>query len=88
MTAVTYGITINDLYRVENGVICGDEAVVAILDNGSEIHRERFIGKCLSPDGYTRKYRGKPGLDAALLSGNCRMRFELSEPSKAAPVHL
>lgn len=75
MKAATYSITIHDLYRVEGGAVCGDEAVVAILDNGREIHRERFIGKCTSPDGYTRKYRGKPGLVATLLSGTCRMGF-------------
>lgn len=87
MTATTYNITIHDLHCVENGVVCGGEAVVAILDNGIEIHRQRFIGKSLSPNGYTRKYQGKPGLEAVLLSGDCRMVFELSEPSKAAPVH-
>lgn len=87
MTAVTYSITIYDLHRIEGGLICGDEAVVVILDNGREVHRERFTGKCPSPGGYTRKYRGKPGLEAVLRSANCHMRFELSEPSKAAPVH-
>ena len=85
MTGVTYSITINDLHRVEGGLICGDEAVFAVLDNGRKIHRERFIGKCTSPGGYTRKYRGKPGLTAVLISGNCRMDFSLSSPSKAAP---
>lgn len=87
MNEVTYSITIHDLHRFEAGLICGDEAVVAILDEGREIHRERFIGKCTSPSGYTRKYRGKPGLTATLLSGSCRMGFGLSEPVKAAPRH-
>ncbi|WP_083454260.1 hypothetical protein [Pseudomonas sp. P97.38] len=85
MTDATYSITINDLHRLEGGFICGDEAVVAVLDNGREIHRESFIGKCTSLGGYTRNYRGKPGLTAALISGNCRMDFSLSSPSKAAP---
>ena len=87
MTKVTYSITIHDLHRLEGGVVCGDEAVVAVLNNGREIHRERFFGKCTSPSGYTRKYCGKPGLTAALISGNCRMGFSLSEPAKAAPAH-
>jgi len=85
MTKVTYSITIHDLQRIEGGLICGDEAVVAVLDNGREIHREHFIGKCTSPVGYTRKYRGKPGLTAALISGNCRLGFNLSSQPKAAP---
>lgn len=88
MTEVTYSIKIHDLCRVEGGLVHGDEAVVAILDNGREVHRERFIGRCISPDGYTRKYRGKPGLVATLLSGNCRMEFGLGELAKAAPRHL
>lgn len=87
MTKVTYSITIHDLHRLEGGLVCGDEAVVAVLDNGREIHRERFFGKCTSPSGYTRKYCGKLGLTAALIAGNCRMGFSLSEPAKAAPAH-
>ncbi|SDS99560.1 hypothetical protein [Pseudomonas granadensis] len=87
MTKVTYSITIQDLHRLEGGLVCGDEAVVAVLDGGREIHRERFFGKCTSPSGYTRKYCGKPGLTAALISANCRMSFSLSEPAKAAPAH-
>lgn len=87
MTKVTYSITIHDLHRVKGGLVCADEAVVAVLDNGREIHRERFFGQCTSRSGYTRKYCGKPGLTAALISGNCRMGFSLSEPAKAAPAH-
>ncbi|WP_236184343.1 hypothetical protein [Pseudomonas juntendi] len=87
MTAVTYSIKIHDLHRVESGLACADEAVVAILDGGREVHRERFVGKCMSPDGYTRKYCGKPGLEAILLSGNCRLEFGLSEIAKVAPHH-
>lgn len=87
MIKVTYSITIHDLHRLEGGLVCGDEAVVAVLDNGREIHCERFFGKCTSPSGYTRKYRGKPGLTAALVSGNCRMGFTLIAPTAAAPAH-
>lgn len=87
MTTVTYSITIHDLHRLESGLVCGDEAVVAVLDNGREIHRERFFGKCTSPSGYTRKYEGKPGLTAVMISGKCRMGFSLSGPAKAAPAH-
>jgi len=87
MTKVTYSITIHDLHRLEGGFVCGEEAVVAVLDSGREIHRERFFGKCTSPSGYTRKYLGNPGLTAALISGNCRMGFSLSEPAMAAPAH-
>lgn len=87
MAPVTYSIKIHDLYRVEGGVLCAEEAVVAILDGGHEVHRERFIGKCASPSGYTRKYCGKPGLRAVLLSGNCRMEFGLSASVKTVPRH-
>lgn len=87
MTKVTYNITIYDLQRLEGGLVCGDEAVVAILDDSREIHRERFFGKCTSPIGYTRKFQGKPGLTAALISGNCHMGFSSSAPAKAAPAH-
>lgn len=86
MTAVTYCITIHDLYRIEGGLMCGDEAVVSILDSGREVRRERFIGKCSSAGGYTRKFRGQPGLVARLISGGCRMEFGPSRPSTAAPV--
>lgn len=75
MKAVTYSVTIHDLYRIEGGLMFGAEAVVAILDNGREVRRERFIGKCSSPAGYTRKFRGQPGLVATLVSGSCRMGF-------------
>ncbi|AVU77053.1 hypothetical protein [Pseudomonas rhizophila] len=87
MSKVTYSITIHGLHRLEGGLICSDEAVVSVLDDGHEIHRERFFGKCISPGGYTRKYRGKPGLTAALISGNCRMGFSLNDPAKALPSH-
>lgn len=87
MTKVTYSITIHDLQRLEDGLICGDEAVVAVLDNGREIHHERFIGKCTSPSGYTRKYRDKAGLTAAPVFGSCRMGFSLTGPAKALPSH-
>ncbi|WP_082061067.1 hypothetical protein [Pseudomonas sp. MRSN 12121] len=84
MTKVTYSITIHDLQRLEDGLICGDEAVVAVLDNGREIHHERFIGKCTSPSGYTRKYRDKAGLTAAPVFGSCRMGFSLTGPAKGS----
>ncbi|MFJ2456727.1 hypothetical protein ACIOWK_34400 [Pseudomonas protegens] len=86
MKAVTYSITIHDLHRIEGGLMCGDEAVVSILDSGREVRRERFIGKCSAPAGYTRTFRGQPGLVAKLISGSCRMEFGLSKPSTAAPV--
>lgn len=87
MTAVNYSITIHDLYRVERGQTCADEAIVAIKDGDREIHREYFTGKCQASSGYMRRYTGKPGLSAVLLSGNCRMKFEASNPTDDARAH-
>lgn len=87
MTEVTYSITIHDLYRVEHGQTCGDEAIVAIKDGDREIHREYFTGKCQAFSGYIRRYTGKSGLSAVLLSGNCRMKFEPSNPIDDARDH-
>ncbi|MEN5136079.1 MULTISPECIES: hypothetical protein [unclassified Pseudomonas] len=71
----TYHITVRDLYRIENGAICGDEAIVAITSQGQEIDRLRFAGKCSSADGFRRTYFGRPGLAASLISGNCKIEF-------------
>lgn len=71
----TYHLTIRDLYRIENGAVCGDEAIVAVTSQGQEIDRLRFAGKCSSADGFRRTYLGRPGLTALLISGNCKIEF-------------
>jgi len=75
----TYQITVRDLYRIENGAVCGDEAIVAITSQGQEIDRLRFAGKCSSADGFSRNYWGKPGLTASLISGNCKIEFSVQQ---------
>ncbi|WP_104902943.1 hypothetical protein [Pseudomonas sp. LH1G9] len=74
-----YTLTIHDLFTVTEGSICGAEAVVAILDDGVEIDRVKFSGKCQSEGGYSRSYHGKSGLQAALVSGPGRIDFGLAQ---------
>ena len=83
----TYQITVRDLYRIENGAVCGDEAIVAVTSQGLEIDRLRFAGKCSSADGFSRTYRGKPGLTASLISGNCEIEFSVQHPGAMAEFH-
>ncbi|EJZ58453.1 hypothetical protein I1A_002781 [Pseudomonas fluorescens R124] len=80
----TYQITVRDLYRIENGAVCGDEAIVAITFQGQEIDRFGFAGKCLSADGFRRTYLGRPGLTASLISGNCKIEFSVQQPGAMA----
>lgn len=70
-----YTLTIQDLFTIADGGICGADAEVAILDDGVEIDRMKFSGKCQSKGGYSRSYYGKPGLTAQLLSGPDGMSF-------------
>ncbi|MDU0668349.1 hypothetical protein ACPG8G_13050 [Pseudomonas aeruginosa] len=55
-----YLLTIHDLFTVRDGVRCGGEAFVAILDDQDEIDRLRFAGMT-SPGsaGYRRSYSGR-----------------------------
>lgn len=72
-----YRLTIHDLFTVTEGGICGADAVVAILDDGVEVDRVKFSGKCQSEGGYSRSYHGKSGLHAALVSaGPGRISFQ------------
>lgn len=61
-----YTLTIRDLFSVSNGVLCGAETQVAIIDDGVEVDRVAFTGKC---EHYQRRYTGKPGLKAIIASG-------------------
>lgn len=61
-----YILTIRDLFSMSNGEQYGAETEVAILDNGVEVDRVHFRGKCQQ---YQRRYSGKPGLSAAIASG-------------------
>ncbi|NMZ35426.1 hypothetical protein [Pseudomonas proteolytica] len=72
-----YMLTIHDLFTITDGDICGAETEVAILDEGVEIDRVKFSGKCQSKGGYSRSYHGKSGLQAALVSGPGRIDFGL-----------
>ena len=74
-----YMLTIHDLFTITDGNICGAEAEVAILDEGVEIDRVKFSGKCQSKGGYSRSYQGKSGLKAALVSGPGRIDFGLKQ---------
>ena len=81
-----YMLTIHDLFTITDGVLCGVEAEVAILDGGVEIDRMKFSGKCQSKDGYSRAYIGKPGLTASLVAGPGRILFEKVEVTPVASV--
>ncbi len=70
-----YILTYWDLFTIQNGVLCGAEAEVAVLDNGVEIDRMRFTGKCQCKEGYRRAYTGKPELTAELAFGPGRIHF-------------
>ena len=78
-----YMLTIHDLFIVTDGVLCGAETEVAILDGGVEIDRMKFSGKRQSEEGYSRSYTGKPGLIAELVSGPGRIYFS----EKKLPVN-
>lgn len=71
-----YMLTIQDLFAMSGGALCGSEAEVAILDGDVEIERLQFSGK-VGPggDGYRRSYTGKPGLTAKLVVGPGRIQF-------------
>ncbi|MEB0008615.1 hypothetical protein QN412_03135 [Pseudomonas sp. RTB3] len=75
-TSQRYMLTIHDLFTITDGVICGAETEVAILDAGVEIDRMKFSGKCQSKDGYRRAYTGTPELTAKLVSGLGRIYFQ------------
>ncbi|MFJ2526192.1 hypothetical protein ACIOWB_24005 [Pseudomonas capeferrum] len=61
-----YILTIRDLFLMNKDDQHGAETQVAILDNGVEVDRVHFRGKC---DQYQRLYTGKPGLSATIASG-------------------
>lgn len=64
----SYVLIIRDLFAVRDGVMCGGLAFVSIVDDGEEIDRLHFEEK-VCPDGYQRRYTGKPGLKAKIVSG-------------------
>ncbi|GLO52472.1 hypothetical protein PPUN110474_38730 [Pseudomonas putida] len=70
----SYVITIRDLFTVHNDVQCGGRAVVSIMDGGKEIDQLLFEGK-VGPEGYQRRYSGKPGLKANIVSGPGSISF-------------
>ncbi|MEF9901150.1 MAG: hypothetical protein RR736_23975 [Pseudomonas sp.] len=68
-----YMLTIRELFLLNNGVVCGAETQVAILDEGIEVDRVVFSGKC---ERYQRRYSGKPGLKAKIASGPGRITMD------------
>ncbi len=78
-----YMLTIHDLFAITDGVLCGVEAEVAILDGGVEIDRMKFSGKCQSKDGYSRAYTGKPRLTAEIVSGSGRIQFQAEQGARS-----
>lgn len=78
-----YVLTIHDLFAITDGVLCGAEAEVAILDGGVEIDRMKFSGKCQSKGGYSRSYYGKPGLTAELVSGPGRIQLQAEQGTRS-----
>lgn len=76
-----YMLTIRDLFIVRDGVECGGESFVAIMDGPMEVDRMRFTGKTgPGGDGYRRRYTGKPGLTAQVVSGPGRIVFDAISP--------
>lgn len=76
-----YMLTIRDLFTVRDGVVCGGESFVAIMDGQMEVDRMRFTGKTgPGGDGYRRSYIGKQGLTAKLVSGPGRIVFDPVSP--------
>lgn len=82
-----YMLTINDLFTVSAGEICGAEAKIAILDGGLEIDRLSFTGM-VGPGGrgYSRTYIGKPGLSASLVTEHGNIRFEKAAAADLIPM--
>lgn len=70
-----YMLTIWDLFTMKGSDVCGGETVIAIMDGDREVDRMTLSGKCQSPNGYRRRYTGKPGLTARILSGPGRIQF-------------
>lgn len=68
-----YILKIRDLFSVSNGVLCGADTQVSILDDGVEVDRVTFSGKC---EQYQRRYIGKPGLKAVIASGPGSIEME------------
>ena len=75
-TIQQYRLTINDLFAISGGVLCGATAEVAIMDGDAEIYRLKLTGK-LGPGGagYCRGYTGKPGLTAKIVDGPGTIRL-------------
>jgi len=65
----SYALTIQNLFTINEGVLAGGSAEIAILDGELEIDRIRLSGKVGPGESlYRREYKGKPGLRAELLT--------------------
>ncbi|WP_122503173.1 hypothetical protein ACTACV_10455 [Pseudomonas syringae] len=71
-----YVLTMQNLFMIKDGVTSGCKAEVAILDGDVEIDRIKLSGK-VGPgeSSYRRKYEGKAGLRAELLTGVGQITF-------------
>lgn len=71
-----YVLTMQNLFATDNGVNVGCKAEVAILDGDVEIDRLKLTGKVGPGESvYRRKYEGRAGLRAELLTGVGQITF-------------
>lgn len=61
-----YILQVRDLGSMSKGEQYGAETYVAILEDGAEVGREVFRGKCKQ---HQRRYTGRPGLSAVIITG-------------------
>ncbi|QSL85925.1 hypothetical protein [Pseudomonas atacamensis] len=65
----SYAMTIQNLFTIDEGVLSGGVAEIAILDGSLEVDRVKLSGKVGPGESvYRREYIGKPGLRAELLT--------------------
>jgi hypothetical protein len=72
----SYALTLQNLFTINEGVMAGGSAEIAILDGELEIDRVRLSGKVGPGESiYRREYKGKLGLKAELLTGVGQITF-------------
>ncbi|WP_409300494.1 hypothetical protein [Pseudomonas sp. KCJK8993] len=73
----SYMLTMQNLFTINEGVMAGGNAEIAILDGEIEIDRVRLSGKVGPGESvYRREYKGKPGLKAELLTKVGQITFK------------
>lgn len=72
-----YLLTMQNLFTINDGVISGGKAEIALLEDDMEVDRLNLTGKVGPGESiYCRDYVGKPGLRAKLLTGVGQITFE------------